>query len=132
MTTEFMQVTLSQQPADARWGEKASYSINNDGITLHLTGNDDLGLIQRAARKIDGLGIKHVSLEGEGWDTDRSWAFWAGYKGPKGTRKIEWANLDEAGQKELDKPPENHRLGARHHQRAGGRVRAGAAGAARR
>ena len=76
--TEAMKITLSTQPADARWGEKASYSINNDGITLHLTGNDDLGLIQRAARKIDGLGIKHVSLEGEGWDTDRSWAFWAG------------------------------------------------------
>ncbi|HDS5263446.1 TPA: aminopeptidase PepB [Enterobacter hormaechei subsp. steigerwaltii] len=100
--TEAMKITLSTQPADARWGEKATYSINNDGITLHLTGNDDLGLIQRAARKIDGLGIKHVSLEGESWDTDRSWAFWAGYKGPKGTRKIEWANLDEAGQKELE------------------------------
>ena len=100
--TEAMKITLSTQPADARWGEKASYSINNDGFTLHLTGNDDLGLIQRAARKIDGLGIKHVSLEGEGWDTDRSWAFWAGYKGPKGSRKIEWANLDEAGQKELE------------------------------
>jgi len=100
--TEAMKITLSNQPADARWGEKATYSINNDGITLHLTGNDDLGLIQRAARKIDGLGIKHVSLEGEGWDTDRCWAFWAGYKGPKGTRKIEWANLDEAGQKELE------------------------------
>ncbi|CAM6790487.1 aminopeptidase PepB [Enterobacter hormaechei] len=100
--TEAMKITLSTQPADARWGEKATYSINNDGITLHLTGNDDLGLIQRAARKIDGLDIKHVSLEGESWDTDRSWAFWAGYKGPKGTRKIEWANLDEAGQKELE------------------------------
>ena len=100
--TEAMKITLSNQPADARWGEKATYSINNDGITLHLTGKDDTGLIQRAARKIDGLGIKHVSLEGEGWDTDRSWAFWAGYKGPKGTRKIEWANLDEAGQKELE------------------------------
>ncbi|HGL5849385.1 TPA: aminopeptidase PepB [Enterobacter hormaechei] len=100
--TEAMKITLSTQPADARWGEKATYSINNDGITLHLTGNDDLGLIQRAARKIDGLGIKHVSLEGESWDTDRSWAFWAGYNGPKGTRKIEWANLDEAGQKELE------------------------------
>ena len=97
--TEAMKITLSTQPAYARWGEKATYSINNDGITLHLTGNDDLGLIQRAARKVDGLGIKHVLLDGEGWDTDRSWAFWAGYKGPKGTRKIEWANLDEAGVK---------------------------------
>jgi len=81
--TEAMKITLSTQPADARWGEKATYSINNDGITLHLNGSDDLGLIQRAARKIDGLGIKHVTLDGEGWDVDRSWAFSSGYKGPK-------------------------------------------------
>ena len=100
--TEAMKITLSTQPADARWGEKATYSINNDGITLHLNGSDDVGLIQRAARKIDGLGIKHVCLDGEGWDIDRSWAFWAGYKGPKGTRKIEWANLDDAGKTELE------------------------------
>lgn len=53
--TEAMKITLSTQPADARWGEKATYSINNDGITLHLNGKDDLSLIQRAARKIDGL-----------------------------------------------------------------------------
>ena len=36
--TEAMKITLSPQPADARWGEKATYSINNDGITLHLNG----------------------------------------------------------------------------------------------
>lgn len=52
--------------------------------------------------KIDGLGIKHIQLEGEGWDTERSWAFWQGYKGPKGSRKVEWAPLDDAQQKELD------------------------------
>lgn len=102
MTTDAMKITLTTRGADARWGEKAIYSINNDGITLHLNGKDDTGLIQRAARKIDGMGIKHVALSGEGWDVDRSWAFWAGYKGPKGTRKIEWAGLPEAEQKELD------------------------------
>jgi len=102
MTTEAMNITLSTAPADARWGEKATYSIDAEGITLHLNGKDDLGLIQRAARKIDGLGIKHVALAGEGWDVDRSWAFWQGYKGPKGSRKVEWASLPEAEQKELD------------------------------
>lgn len=100
--TEAMKITLSTQPADARWGEKATYSINNDGITLHLNGVDDLGLIQRAARKIDGLGIKHVQLSGEGWDADRCWAFWQGYKAPKGTRKVEWPDLDDAQRQELD------------------------------
>ena len=102
MTTEAMKITLTTQPADARWGEKAAYSINSDGVALHLTGADDLGLIQRAARKIDGMGIKHVQLTGEGWDVDRSWAFWQGYRGPKGSRKIEWAALDDAQQKELE------------------------------
>lgn len=101
MTTEAMKITLSTQPADARWGEKASYSINSDGIVLHLNGKDDLGLIQRAGRKIDGLGIKHVQLDGAGWDSDKSWAFWAGYKGPKGKRQIDWAQLDDAQQQEL-------------------------------
>ncbi len=102
MTTEAMKITLTTQPADARWGEKAAYSINSDGVALHLTGADDLGLIQRAARKIDGMGIKHVQLAGEGWDVDRSWAFWQGYRGPKGSRKIEWATLDDSQQKELE------------------------------
>ncbi|MGV7092346.1 aminopeptidase PepB [Siccibacter turicensis] len=101
MTTEAMKITLTTQPADARWGDNATYSINQDGVTLHLNGKDDLALIQRAARKIDGMGIKHVQLAGEGWDTENSWAFWQGYKGPKGTRKVEWATLDDAQQREL-------------------------------
>ena len=100
--TEAMKITLSTQPADARWGDKATYSINGDGISLHLTGRDDTGLIQRAARKIDGMGIKHVALTGEGWDVERTWAFWAGYKGPKGSRQVQWPALDDVQKAELD------------------------------
>lgn len=100
--SEAMKITLSTSPADARWGEKAAYSINDEGITLHLTGKDDLGLIQRAARKIDGQGLKHVQLAGEGWDVEKIWAFWQGYRAPKGTRKVDWAVLGEAEQKELN------------------------------
>jgi PepB aminopeptidase len=65
--TEAMKITLTTSRRRAL-GRKSVYSINNDGITLHLNGKDDLGLIQRAARKIDGMGIKHVALSGEGWD----------------------------------------------------------------
>lgn len=103
MTTEFMQVTLSPQPADARWGEKALLSTNVEGITLHLTGNDKQGAIQRAGRKIDAQGIRKVKLAGEGWDLESSWAFWQGYRGPKGQRSIEWAELPEAEHQELEK-----------------------------
>jgi PepB aminopeptidase len=101
MTTEIMQITLSQQPADARWGEKALLSTNDQGITIHLSTSGKLGLIQRAARRIDGQGIKKVKLAGEGWDLENSWAFWQGYRGPKGQRSVEWAELPEAESQEL-------------------------------
>ncbi|ELY5848765.1 aminopeptidase PepB [Cronobacter turicensis] len=100
--TEAMKITLSHEPADARWGEKALYSFTQDGIALHLTGKDDLGLIQRAGRKIDGQGLKHVELAGDDWDVEKSWAFWMGYRGPKGKRAVTWAPLDDAQQKELN------------------------------
>ena len=41
--TEAMKITLFPQPADARWGE-SDYSINNDGITLHLNGDRRSGV----------------------------------------------------------------------------------------
>lgn len=43
MTTEIMQISLSHNPADARWGEKALISTNDQGVTIHLTSHDQLG-----------------------------------------------------------------------------------------
>ncbi|SFD07480.1 aminopeptidase PepB [Pragia fontium] len=103
MTNQFMRVYLSHEPADAVWGEKALLSTANDGMTIHLTGNGKLGAIQRAGRKIDGQGIKNVKLAGEGWDLERSWSFWQGFRGPKGERKVEWAALEQADQQELER-----------------------------
>ncbi|CCG88035.1 aminopeptidase PepB [Erwinia piriflorinigrans] len=101
MTTP-MKITLSTAAADPRWGEKATLSSNDQGMTIHLNGSDPLVTIQRAARKIDGQGIRLVSLSGEGWDLENSWAFWQGYRGPKGEREIEWATLSDAAQQELN------------------------------
>ncbi|MEQ4513132.1 aminopeptidase PepB [Dickeya zeae] len=103
MTTEAMLITLSHQPADSRWGEKASLTANEQGFTIHLSGSKPQTIIQRAARKIDGQGIKHVKLAGDGWDLESSWAFWQGYRGPKGKRTVEWASLPEAQQQELER-----------------------------
>lgn len=102
MTSEAMLVSLSNQPADARWGEKAPLSANDQGFTIHLNGTSPLATIQRAARKIDGQGIKHVELSGEVWDLESSWAFWQGFRGPKGRQTVEWAELNDADKKELD------------------------------
>ncbi|EHD20581.1 MULTISPECIES: aminopeptidase PepB [Brenneria] len=102
MTSKAMLISLSTQPANARWGEKALLSANDRGFTIHLNGKSPLATIQRAARKIDGQGIRHVKLAGEGWNLESSWAFWQGYRGPKGQRAVEWPTLDEADKKELD------------------------------
>jgi len=103
MTTQPMNITLSSQPADARWGEKAILSSNDSGMTLHLTGADALNSIQRAAHKIDSQGIRHVALTGEGWHLEQCWAFWQGFRGPKGQRQVEWPALGEHEQAEFDR-----------------------------
>nr|MBA2817200.1 Peptidase B [Candidatus Pantoea persica] len=101
MTAHPMNITLSHQPADARWGEKAILTSNDSGLTIHLTGADVLNTIQRAARKINGQGIRHVALSGEGWDLEQCWAFWQGYRGPKGARQVNWPTLNEQDQAEF-------------------------------
>ncbi|WP_267412343.1 aminopeptidase PepB [Pantoea sp. GM_Pan_4] len=103
MTTQPMTITLSSQAADARWGEKALLSSNESGMTVHLTGADALMSIQRAGRKLDGQGIRHVALSGEGWDLEKCWAFWQGFRSPKGQRQVEWPTLSEADQAEFDR-----------------------------
>ncbi|KNC07257.1 aminopeptidase B [Pantoea sp. RIT-PI-b] len=103
MTTQPMIITLSSQAADARWGDKALLSSNESGMTLHLTGADALMSIQRAGRKLDGQGIRHVALQGEGWDLEKCWAFWQGYRSPKGKRQVEWPEFSEADQSEFDR-----------------------------
>jgi len=97
-----MIIRLSTTAADARWGEKAILTSNDSGMTIHLTGGDELAIIQRAARKIDGQGIRHVSLQGD-WDGEKSWAFWQGYRGPKGERKVDWAPLSDEDRAEFDR-----------------------------
>ena len=103
MTTQPMNITLSHQPADARWGEKAILTSNDVGMTIHLHGADPLNTIQRAARKIDGQGIRHVALSGEGWELEPCWAFWQGYRSPKGERHVVWPTLNEQDQAEFSR-----------------------------
>ncbi|MBK4784321.1 MAG: aminopeptidase PepB [Pantoea sp. Pent] len=103
MTTQPMTITLSSQAADARWGEKALLSSNESDMTVHLTGADALMSIQRAGRKLDGQGIRHVALSGEGWDLEKCWAFWQGFPSPKGQRQVEWPALSDADQAEFDR-----------------------------
>ncbi|WP_375752797.1 aminopeptidase PepB [Vibrio sp. HN007] len=101
MSTQML-VNISNQAAAPQWGEKAILSFGDNGATIHLDETHDLGAIQKGARKLIGQGIKSVSLQGEGWGLEEIWAFYQGYRTPKGKPEIEWTPLAEEDQKELE------------------------------
>lgn len=101
MSTQ-MSVFLSQSPAAAQWGDKAIVSFLDNNATIHLEGSDDLGAIQRAARKLDSHGIFSVSLEGQGWNLENIWSFHQGYRGPKQVNQMIWQPLADNEQAELN------------------------------
>lgn len=102
MTKQIMPVMISCEPAAPCWGEGALLSSSDKGMTIHLKHAGKLCAVQSAGRKLDGQGICNVALAGEGWDLEKSWAFWQGFRAPKGARTIEWPVLPEADRKELE------------------------------
>ncbi|MEQ5400345.1 aminopeptidase PepB [Providencia rettgeri] len=102
MTKQIMPVMISCEPAAPCWGEGALLSFSDKGMTIHLKHAGKLCAVQSAGRRLDGQGIRNVALAGEGWDLEKSWAFWQGFRAPKGARTIEWPVLPEADRKELE------------------------------
>ncbi|WP_422766860.1 aminopeptidase PepB [Photobacterium leiognathi subsp. mandapamensis] len=96
-----MAVSLSQQAADAQWGNNALVSFGPEGAVVHLTENDTLGNLQRAARKLDAQGIKQVALSGEGWDLENVWAFIQGHRNSKPGNTVTWPALSDNDEAEL-------------------------------
>lgn len=97
-----MSVLISLEPAQPQWGEKALISFSEQGAVIHLTAADDLDTIQRAARKFDSQGLRHLFLQGEGWTLETIWAFYQGYRDPKKKNSLEWNALENAAQTELE------------------------------
>ncbi|WP_318490054.1 aminopeptidase PepB [Photobacterium leiognathi] len=96
-----MAVSLSQQAADAQWGNNALVSFGPEGAVVHLTENDTLGNLQRSARKLDAQGIKQVALSGEGWDLENVWAFIQGHRNSKPGNTVTWPALSDSDEAEL-------------------------------
>ncbi|MFV0576925.1 MAG: aminopeptidase PepB [Vibrio sp.] len=101
MSTQ-MSVTLSRETAAPQWGKKAILSFGAEGAVVHTQSATDIDSIQRAARKLDGQGIKNADLSGEGWDIEAIWAFVQGFRSSKAGNEITWPALEEADQKELE------------------------------
>ena len=97
-----MSIYLSQDEAAAQWGDKALVSFTEQGAIVHLTEAYDLEAVQRAARKIVSQGVMQTSLDGQGWDIERIWAFYQGFREPKKNTQVTWSALEEAQQAELE------------------------------
>lgn len=98
-----MNIILSTFPAEEGWGKNAILSFNAAQATIHLKNDEknDCTLIQRAARKLRGQGIKEVELIGEEWDLESCWAFYQGFYTAKQDYAIEFPHLDDEPQDEL-------------------------------
>ncbi|OOF47057.1 aminopeptidase PepB [Rodentibacter trehalosifermentans] len=98
-----MEIMLSYSPASASWGKGAILSFNGDEAVIHLKNHEknDRTLVQRAARKLRGQGIKEVELVGEEWNLDFCWAFYQGFYTAKQDYAIEFPHLAHELQDEL-------------------------------
>ena len=98
-----MQITISFQPADEMWGKNAVLSFSSEQAVIHVK-NDEKNnrtLVQKAARKLRGQGIKDVELIGGNWDLHSCWAFYQGFYSAKQDYAVEFPVLEEEAQNEL-------------------------------
>ncbi|MGL5758302.1 aminopeptidase PepB [Plesiomonas sp.] len=91
--SDVMSVFLSYEPAARCWGEKALISISDHGVNIHLSGDQQYEVVQRAARKLDAQGIRSVALQGDNWSSEYCWAFHQGFRASKGERKVTFPDL---------------------------------------
>jgi len=98
--SEKMIVRLTEQAPAAHWGN-VNLSFDNDGALVHLSENETLKHVQKAARSLAGQGIKEVSLEGETWCTESQWAFYQGFVSPKAQDGVTFVDNAQSDLKEL-------------------------------
>lgn len=84
-------------------GENALISFHGNQVAIHLPadGNEWLRVVQRAGRRLDGQGIKHVALSGELWNIEFRYAFCQGFYNPKGTQNVEHLGISETDSEQL-------------------------------
>lgn len=95
MTTA-MQVRLETSAAADHWGKNALLSFSDSEARIHATEatGGTLLAVQRAARRLDGMGVTDIQLAGDNWDIESRWCFWAGYYNPNRKSTLD-CGLDE-------------------------------------
>ncbi|UPW17193.1 aminopeptidase PepB [Agarivorans sp. TSD2052] len=96
--TAVMDLVLCAKPAAAQWGDNALISFETNQVNVHVTsqGASRLQDIQKAARKLDSQGLKHLSFIGDSWDLEACWAFYQGYYNAKQDNQLDVVVLSDA------------------------------------
>ncbi|MGO2011699.1 MAG: aminopeptidase PepB [Pseudoalteromonas sp.] len=100
--SEKLVVQLSEQAAAAHWGENASLSFTEQGATVHLSEQETLKNVQKAARTLANQGIKNIVLAGDTWCTESQWAFYQGFVSAKSLSNVEFVQNAQTDSKELE------------------------------
>ncbi|SFR59389.1 PepB aminopeptidase [Pseudidiomarina maritima] len=87
----------TQQPNQSAWKPSTAVILGEQGATIYVGDNEanNLRKIQKAGRQLDSMGVKSVSLSGEGWDIERQWAFSNGFTDTLTKNQISWAGAAE-------------------------------------
>jgi len=92
---ELLQITLTSNAADAKFGRNPTLTPTTDGYQIHVASSlnsaDALRQIQKAGRSLDGLGLAQVQLSGSNWTLDQQWAFYQGFSSAKKLGGVSWA-----------------------------------------
>jgi PepB aminopeptidase len=100
MSEKFV-VELSEQAAPSHWGDNAALSFNAQGALIHLSEQETLKGVQKAARTIANQGVKSVVLSGDTWCTESQWAFYQGFVSPKILDGVEFVDNAQSDLSEL-------------------------------
>ena len=93
-----LDIYLSSESAPEQWGQGAILSFKDDSATIHT---NDPELVQVAARRLITQGLSFFSLKGD-WELEQQWAFFQGAYEPKVDVQIDFAELSDSDNKELD------------------------------
>ncbi|MEG3768792.1 aminopeptidase PepB [Alteromonas sp. 14N.309.X.WAT.G.H12] len=94
-------VSLTFDKAPAPWGDNARFSFTENGAVIHLSSEENAEReICQAGRRIDGLNISEVQLEGD-WCIAHQWAFAMSYTRARKPGRIHWA--DNSDKQRLEK-----------------------------
>lgn len=72
-------IILTTEPDTQSWQAKNLVRFSQHDIYIYVTSINALRQIQKAARKIEDLGLTKARLTGDLWDSDNQWAFALGF-----------------------------------------------------